>query len=414
MARSTVVVAVPVEERAPLEAALAAGDYEMVAVDGAEELAAVLARGDSIGVAILDAEGDLDTALELYSLLREGGRAIPALIVVAPSAIGLLGTSGAGVGDEYITRPYSPESVRWQVEAMLIRAQVGVAEPGSGAILRTGTVALPAWDPGGPIIAVFNPKGGVGKTTIAANVAASFQLRRGRRVLLVDADVVSGHLAISLGVDQVHTLADALRDETEGGDAESIEELAAAHPSGMRVAVLSADPLRTAILDPARVADTMTLWRRSFEVVVVDLHPDYDPLNRAILAIADRILMPVTPDLPAIRAAVQLLEVAEELGLRDRLELVINRANSGVSVADMERTIGLPAIGQIRSAGMLFVRASNEGRTVIERFPREKVTEDFEALADRLALPHDPPEARDRAKPAKRGLFGRPKAVART
>ena len=64
--------------------------------------------------------------------------------------------------------------------------------------------------------------------------------------------------------------------------------------------------------------------------------------------------------------------------------MVVNRANSGVSVADVERTLGVTAFAQIRSAGLLFVRAANEGRTVIEMFPREKITADFDVLADRL------------------------------
>ncbi len=64
--------------------------------------------------------------------------------------------------------------------------------------------------------------------------------------------------------------------------------------------------------------------------------------------------------------------------------MVVNRANSGVSVEDMERTVGMPALALIRSGGLLFVRAANEGRTVIEMFPREKITEDFDRLADRV------------------------------
>ena len=107
-------------------------------------------------------------------------------------------------------------------------------------------------------------------------------------------------------------------------------------------------------------------------------------LNRAIFARADRILVPVTPDVPALRAAVQLREVAGELGFADKLAMVINRANSGVSVADMERTIGMPSLALIRSAGLQLVKAANEGRTVIDLFPREKVTEDFRILAERV------------------------------
>ena len=44
----------------------------------------------------------------------------------------------------------------------------------------------------------------------------------------------------------------------------------------------------------------------------------------------------------------------------------------------------MPGLSQIRSGGLLFVRAANEGRTVIEMFPKEKIATDFEVLADRV------------------------------
>ena len=74
----------------------------------------------------------------------------------------------------------------------------------------------------------------------------------------------------------------------------------------------------------------------------------------------------------------------------------------------MERTVGMPSLALIRSGGLLFVRAANEGRTVIEMFPREKITEDFDALADRiLGTPRPWP-----CQPAF-GIFNRQKVAAR-
>jgi len=256
---------------------------------------------------------------------------------------------------------------------------------------------------------VFNPKGGVGKTTIATNLASVLQSRGGHNVLLVDADTVTGHVTTSLGIDGVRTLADSWHDQAEGGPREGIAEIASAHPSGMRVASLTNSPLDTDILEPERVVDAIQAARRGFDFVVIDLHPSYSRLNQAIFAIADRILVPVTPDVPAIRAAVQLSDYAQELGVRDRLALVINRANSGVSVADMERTVGMPSLALLRSGGLLFVRAANEGRTVIEMFPREKISEDFDALADRIM---GTPIAAPVARPAF-GLFNRQKVPVR-
>ena len=177
---------------------------------------------------------------------------------------------------------------------------------------------------------------------------------------------------------------------------ETLLELASVHGSGLRVVALTDSPINTEILDPQRVQAAIAAARKSFDVIVVDLHPSYSALNQAIFDEADRIIVPVTPDVPALRAAVQFLDVALSLGCRERISMVINRANSGVSVADVERTLGVTSFAQIRSAGLLFVRAANEGRTVIEMFPREKITVDFDVLADRL-LGNAKPEANARA-----------------
>ena len=153
---------------------------------------------------------------------------------------------------------------------------------------------------------------------------------------------------------------------------------------------MAESPLHTEILEPKRVAEAITAARRVYDWVIVDMHPDYGPLNQGIFERADKIIVPVTPDVPAIRAAVQFREVAVELNIRERLAMVVNRANSGVSVADMERTVGMPALAEVRSAGMLFVRAANEGRSAVERFPKEKVVDDIENLVDRMIETRDP------------------------
>ena len=80
----------------------------------------------------------------------------------------------------------------------------------------------------------------------------------------------------------------------------------------------------------------------------------------------------------------------------------------------MERTVGMPALALIRSGGLLFVRAANQGRTVIEMYPKERITEDFDALAERL-LGTEPASASTSAAAARQGfrLFGRAKDPAR-
>ena len=58
--------------------------------------------------------------------------------------------------------------------------------------------------------------------------------------------------------------------------------------------------------------------------------------------------------------------------MRDRLSLIVNRANSGIKVEDLERAIGMPTYAQVRSSGLLLVKASNEGRTLFEIAPKRE------------------------------------------
>jgi MinD-like ATPase involved in chromosome partitioning or flagellar assembly len=390
--RPAVAIALPPAELAAVSEQLAEAGYEPIEVKTADILEELLNERDDIGVAILDGENDFDRTLEMYALLHEDGRNIPSLMVVAARALDRMSLAGrARANDEYFTRPYSAEALRWRVEAMLIRAEIrtsdslgGISES-HGGLLESSPPDEPVQDiRRGQIVIVFNPKGGVGKTTIAVNVASLLQIRKGQRVLLIDCDTVTGHVASSLGLENTRTVADAWTEELDSGVAEPFAEIAAKHQNGLSVLVMAESPLHTEILEPKRVAEAITSACGVYDWVIVDMHPDYGPLNQVIFERADKIIVPVTPDVPAIRAAVQFREVAVELEIRERLAMVVNRANSGVSVADMERTVGMPALAEIRSAGMLFVRAANEGRSAVERFPREKVIDDIETLCDRM------------------------------
>ena len=216
-------------------------------------------------------------------------------------------------------------------------------DDGSGPILHDANVKMEGWtDRSGTIVVVFNPKGGVGKTTIATNLASTLQSRRGRSVLLIDADTVTGHVTTSLGIDAVRTVADSWRDEAEGGNAETLVEIASAHSSGMKVVSLTDSPLNIEVLAPARVAAEIAAARGSFDVIVIDLHPSYSELNQAIFEIADKILVPVTPDVPAIRAAVQLRDVASAEGYRDRLSWSSTAPTAGSASRTWSAPSGCP------------------------------------------------------------------------
>jgi ATPases involved in chromosome partitioning len=378
---------------------LAEAGFEAIEVADADQLESLLEGRPDVGLAILDGESDFDSTIEMYSMLHDGERNVACLMVVSATALDRLSLAGrARVNGEFVTRPYSAASLRWRVEAMLIRAETmmiraeALDDDARGAILDGEvTVASSATARRGQIVVVFNPKGGVGKTTIAINTSAMLQLRKNQRVLLIDCDTVTGHVVASLGMTEIPTVVDVWTADLGTNQTHSLSEIASAHGSGVAVLTMSRSPLHTEVLEPKRVAQAISAARDHYDWVVVDMHPDYGPLNQGIFALADHILVPVTPEVPTIRAAVQFREVAVELQIRDRLALVVNRSNSGISAGDVEKVVGFGAIAKIRSAGMLFVHAANGGHSAVEEYPRARVVGDIEALADRLIATRDNP-----------------------
>jgi pilus assembly protein CpaE len=402
--RRAVAIALPRPEFDAVRGHLAEAGFEALPVATAVDLERVLRSRPDLGLAILDVEKDFDGALEMYALLHEEGHDIPALLLMPPRSFGRIGLGSSQVKDEYFQRPYSPPSLRWRVEAMLIRvesraeAEARADVAGEAGAVPTGDAAVTAAPPDvgsaldatehpgtGRVVIVFNPKGGVGKTTISINLGAVLQLRKGQRVLIVDCDTITGHVASSLGLERPRTLSQAWTEQLATGvPSDDLTQVAAVHSSGISVLVLSSSPLHTEILEPIRVASAVADARKCYDWIILDMHPDYGPLNQNLFALADRIIVPVTPDVPCIRASVQFREVAEDLAIRDRMSIVINRARSGVSSADVERVVAVPTLARVRSAGLSFVKAADLGRSAVEVFPNSRVVGDLDKLGDQL------------------------------
>ncbi len=336
-------------------------------------------------VAVLDATL-LDAAL--FARLRDrlhARPAVPTLIVfderyqVSPREL--------APGDAYVYLPATLEDLSHEVGWLLVRA--GYPAPW----LTENPVAPPR--PRGRGVVVFSLKGGVGRSTIAANLAVSLARHHGQSVVLVDADLWRGDQAVLLDLRLGRGMAALVPRGNEVLDLDALRAALQSHRTGVRLLPAPDEPALVEAIPPELPARLVESCKTEADYVVVDTPPALDDLTLYLFDIADRVLVVFTPEVSAVRHTVRLLRLAPDLGLQERLLLVLNRANSGLALDQIETLLERRIDAQLVSAGRAVLDAANRGRTLVEADSKlaEPITRDFTHLA---ALVHEqvpPPRA---------------------
>lgn len=196
----------------------------------------------------------------------------------------------------------------------------------------------------GRIVAVFSAKGGVGRTTIAVNMAAI--AAASRSTVIVDADMPFCDVAVMLGVEPRNGLADLTGNDL---DVERLTNALATHASGMRVLPGPPDPARADAITAPTVHRVMDLLRSVADLTIIDTTCAFDDATLAILEAADEILLVCTTDLASVKNTKVAQSTFKMLGIpEDRVRLVLNRVSSkaALGVAEIESQLG-PADGVI-------------------------------------------------------------------
>jgi pilus assembly protein CpaE len=218
----------------------------------------------------------------------------------------------------------------------------------------------------GRTVAVFGPRGGVGTTFLATNLAAACSAKDADTVL-VDLDPFFADVTTALSIDDeaVPTIAELapVANELTG---EHLERVLHRHPLGFRILLAPHRPMGSG-LDPAVVTASVRALRARHQVVLLHLPRALDEPTRAALEQADMVLLVVTLDVLALQDARRALEVLRASGLEERCRLVLNRVGRGEIVPDdAERVLGLRPVAMIREDRAVR-RAQDRGQVVAGR-----------------------------------------------
>jgi pilus assembly protein CpaE len=236
-------------------------------------------------------------------------------------------------------------------------------------------------------VAVFSPKGGVGRTTVAVNLSVAAATELGRKVVLVDGSFQFGDVGVLLNLNPKNKSIADLVPELEAGEPESLDTFVITHSAGIRVLLAPPSPEMAELITPTAVKRVVEALRKEHDLVIVDCTSNFNDTTLAILDSADVILTMLSLEITSIKNMRLFLEVADQLGYESsKVKLVLNRADStlGIRVADVEHSIGRKVDHTIVSDGRSVVYALNRGVPFYLSNKEAQVSQDILRLATAL------------------------------
>jgi pilus assembly protein CpaE len=318
--------------------------------------------------------------LDVAEQVRHAGLRIPIIIVTVPQKPVKAG-EGMGI-TEVLSMPFSG----YELMNALNRSNARYRATAPSAMSRS--------------YVVYSGKGGVGRTTIAYNLAVTFGQMAGVRVVLIDGDMQFGDLRGLLRVPD--TAPSILQLPTDRIAESDLASVLWRDPSGIDL-LLAPPRVEQADMITARdVEKVISLLRRIYNVVVIDAPPAVTDITLAYLDDADSIISVVTPDRNSVRAARLAGQAFIAAGMApQKMLLVVNRAGApGLLPEQMGAELGrLPDIA-IPDDPALVKATTAEGVPFVLAQPKAAVSQQMTAIVHRLTQQPGPASARAAAAPS--------------
>jgi pilus assembly protein CpaE len=307
---------------------------------------------------------------------------------------------------EFLVKPFSSDELTASIRQVHIRekqkrGRMMVPAPGSSS----------SGDPDrkdGKIVTLFAPKGGVGRTTLAVNLAVAMAGEQRQTVTLVDGSFQFGDVGVLLNLNPKNkSIIDVVADPSST-DEDLVDTTLVNHSTGIKVLLAPPSPEMAELISVDQIRRMVNRLRDTNDFTVVDLWPHFNDVSLALLDMSDVILTVLTLEITNIKNIRLFLEVAEQLGYGDRLKLVLNRADSafGIRVADVENSVGRKIDYQVVSDGRTVVYALNRGVPFVWSNSQAPVSEDILKISRALVAEQGSSESEEE-KDGSRKLFGR-------
>jgi pilus assembly protein CpaE len=238
----------------------------------------------------------------------------------------------------------------------------------------------------GTILSVFSAKGGIGATSVAANLGVALAARPQTKTVLVDLSFQMGDLGLMLDSPPRGSLTDAFEDGAL--DDSSLRSMLIQHASGVYLLTVVTNLEAGEEITRDHIAELFGTLTTLFDYVVVDVGRHLDDRTVEVLELSHAILLLSSLDLPTIRNVSRYLDIFDRLKLeRERMHLIINRFHkkARISVSDIEAALCMEVFWKIPNDFRPMSLGIDGGTPAVIEMPRSKVARSFIGLAGCLS-----------------------------
>lgn len=234
----------------------------------------------------------------------------------------------------------------------------------------------------GQLISVFSIKGGQGVTTIATNLADHIYALTEDNVVLLDLNIYMSDLSVFLNSICEYSPFDFIKDLPRM-DEELLFSSLSRHKRGFYFISVPEEKVELEDLSSEDVDAMLKVLKNYMDYIIVDLPHDFSEKTISVIDNSDILLVLVQQSVPIIKSVERILLLFQEMGIKDKVRIVLNRYIEGddISHEDISRILGHEVVYKIRNDYKAIISAINSGNVLNAIFPDKKVNEDIKNIA---------------------------------
>jgi len=313
-------------------------DIEVVGEAGDGEEAVMLASELKPDVVLMDVNMPRVDGIEATERISVNVPQCAIIIISIQGEQEYLRKAMAAGARDYLVKPFSSKELAnaiYRVSESQRKRNIFL----SPSLSAVSTLTLPVKK--GRIISFFCTKGGVGKTTLACNMAVALAQDYKKKVVLVDLDLTSGDVAVMLNLSPKNTIADMVQ-EQENLDTQLVESFLIQHLSGLKVLPAPLSPEQAELVKAEHIEQLLKILKDNYEYIIIDTAPVYTDINLSVLEASDRILLTLNQDLTTLKHVKKAQEILKALNYDAKIRTVLSQQSSeGLKIKEIEKNLGI-------------------------------------------------------------------------